>query len=54
MYNDFPGQDLYAEEFIDGREFKVMVVENINDPNDPIVLTPLEEIFKNATDFKSE
>ena len=31
-----------------------MVVENINDPNDPIVLTPLEEIFKNATDFKSE
>lgn len=29
-----------------------MIVENINDPNDPIVLTPMEEIFKNSTDFK--
>jgi D-alanine-D-alanine ligase len=34
--------EIYVEEFVDGREFTVMVIENPDSEADPIVLTPME------------
>jgi len=40
------------EEFIDGREFTVLVGENPENPNDPISFNPIECIFSNGETFK--
>jgi len=40
------------EEFIDGREFTVLVAENHEDENDPIAFSPVEFKFKNGETFK--
>ena len=47
MLNEFGGA--LVEEFIAGREFTVLVVENPQDKNKPIALLPLECVF-----FKDE
>jgi D-alanine-D-alanine ligase len=41
-----------AEEFIEGREFTVLVVENPDDPSSPITYHPLECIFPAGETFK--
>jgi len=40
------------EEFIDGREFTVLVAENPEDPENPLAFNPIECIFKNGETFK--
>jgi len=40
------------EEFIDGREFTVLVAENPDDESNPIAFTPVECKFKNGETFK--
>ncbi len=40
------------EEFIDGREFTVLVAENAGDPSDPIVYEPVEFRFPAGETFK--
>ena len=40
-----------VEEFIDGREFTVLVVDNPDDPGDPFVYPPAELIFPPGEDF---
>lgn len=40
------------EEFIDGREFTVLIAENVDDPNDPIAFEPLEFRFPEGETFK--
>jgi len=40
------------EEFIEGREFTVLVTENSKDEYDPIVYEPVECIFNNGETFK--
>lgn len=48
--------DLYGgallEEFIDGREFTVLVAENPDDPNDPVAYLPVEFQFPAGETFK--
>ena len=41
-----------VEEFIAGREVTVLVLENPDDPTKPIVLQPLECIFREGESFK--
>ncbi|MEK7392984.1 MAG: SET domain-containing protein-lysine N-methyltransferase, partial [Fibrobacterota bacterium] len=45
--------ELSVEEFVDGREFTVLVAAEPNDRNRPIVLCPLEFCFPNGETFKS-
>jgi len=40
------------EEFIDGREFSVLVAENPDDSDNPIVFSPIECIFNRGETFK--
>lgn len=40
------------EEFIEGREFTVLVSENPEDPEHPIALLPIECVFSNGETFK--
>jgi D-alanine-D-alanine ligase len=40
------------EEFIEGREFTVLVSENPKDPENPIALLPIECVFSNGETFK--
>lgn len=40
------------EEFIDGREFTVLVAENAKDPSNPLVYEPLEFHFPDGETFK--
>lgn len=40
------------EEFIEGREFTVLVAENVDDPTDPIVFEPVEFRFPEGETFK--
>ncbi|MEZ4727801.1 MAG: SET domain-containing protein-lysine N-methyltransferase [Caldilineaceae bacterium] len=41
-----------VEEFIDGREFTVLVAENPDDPNDPVAYLPVEFRFPDGETFK--
>ncbi len=41
-----------VEEFIEGREFTVLVAENPSDKNKPITFIPLECKFKEGESFK--
>jgi D-alanine-D-alanine ligase len=40
------------EEFIDGREFTVLVAENPDDPTDPVTYVPVEFVFPEGESFK--
>uniref|UniRef100_A0A915HL84 ATP-grasp domain-containing protein n=1 Tax=Romanomermis culicivorax TaxID=13658 RepID=A0A915HL84_ROMCU len=40
------------EQFIDGPEYTVLVVENADDENDPVVFTPVQCHFSNGHTFK--
>ena len=40
------------EEFIDGREFSVLVVENADDPLKPFAYRPVEFCFPSGDSFK--
>jgi len=40
------------EEFIDGREFTVLIAENPDDNDNPIAFNPVECVFKNGETFK--
>lgn len=42
LKKEIESPEIYVEEFVDGREFTVMVIENPEDEADPIVLTPME------------
>jgi len=50
MIKEFGGA--LIEEFIDGREFTVLVAENPDDPSNPIAFNPVECIFSNGETFK--
>ena len=39
------------EEYIDGREFTVLVIENDKNKNEPFVLDPVESLFLNGDSF---
>ena len=43
-----------VEEFIEGREFSVLLIENSKDPADPIAFGPVEFRFPNGESFKHE
>lgn len=43
---------IMIEEFIEGREFTVLITENANDIKEPYVLEPMECIFLNGETFK--
>ncbi len=43
-----------VEEFIDGREFSVLVAENPDDPDRPVAFLPVEFIFPPGESFKHE
>lgn len=45
-------EKILIEEFIEGREFTVLVSENADDSNHPYVLEPMECIFLNGETFK--
>ena len=46
--------ELIVEEYIDGREFTALVVENYGQNAAPVCLDPVECVFKNKVGFKSE
>jgi len=50
MIQEFEGA--LIEEFVEGREFTVLVAENPDDENQPIAFSPVECIFKNGETFK--
>lgn len=41
-----------VEEFIEGREFSVLVVENVDDPLNPFIYDPVEFLFPKDESFK--
>src|SRR5438445_12794271 len=43
---------IMIEEFIEGREFNILVTENVNNIKEPFVLEPMECIFLNGETFK--
>jgi D-alanine-D-alanine ligase len=43
-----------VEEFVEGREFSVLVVENADDPLDPFAYVPIEVLFPPGETFKHE
>jgi D-alanine-D-alanine ligase len=49
---EYKFDDIVVEEFIEGREFTALMFENIDDPNDPIVLEPIECVFSKGYTFK--
>lgn len=44
---------LLVEEYVEGREFTVMLVANADDPKNSIVFTPVEYIFPKGMAFKT-
>ena len=50
MVKEFGG--VLVEEFIEGREFTVLVAENPKDKNEPFAFTPVECIFSPGETFK--
>jgi D-alanine-D-alanine ligase len=43
---------LCSQEFVDGREFTVLVAENPDDPRNPIAFVPVEVAFPAGETFK--
>ena len=44
-------KNLWIEEFIEGREIDAIVVENVDSPNDPLVINPVELLFEPGESF---
>ncbi len=45
--------EILVEEYIEGKEFTVLVMANLNDINNPIALEPIEYIFPEGKSFKT-
>ncbi len=43
-----------VEEFIDGKEYSVLIAENPDNYDDPVVFTPIEVVFAGGETFKHE
>jgi D-alanine-D-alanine ligase len=50
MIDEFGGA--LVEEFIEGKEYTVLIIENPDNYEDPMVLNPIQFLFKNGDTFK--